>query len=87
MRSYDPPPVGFDPRTASEELLRHHGLPRRPDPDREPSLVIDETKRKKVVNPLERRVNRNWNGKRAACDVRIVEQRGPSWLMRVLATH
>ncbi len=39
MRSYDPPPIGFDPRTASEELLRRHGLPRRPDPNREPDLA------------------------------------------------
>lgn len=39
MRSYDPPPIGFDPRTASEDLLRHHGLPRRPDPNKEPDLA------------------------------------------------
>ena len=31
-RAYDPPPDGFDPHTAPDELLRRHGLPRRPDP-------------------------------------------------------
>lgn len=39
MRSYDPPAEGFDPHTAPEELLRKHGLPRRPDPETEPELA------------------------------------------------
>ena len=37
LRTYHPPPDGFDPHTAADELLRRHGLPRRPDPGREPS--------------------------------------------------
>jgi hypothetical protein len=37
-RTYNPPPKGFDPRTASDKLLRRHGVPRRPDPEREPKL-------------------------------------------------
>ena len=39
MRSYELPPEGFDPHTAPQEVLRRHGLPRRPDPDREPDLA------------------------------------------------
>jgi hypothetical protein len=39
MRTYDPPPEGFDPHTAPQELLRQHGLPRRPDPETEPELT------------------------------------------------
>jgi hypothetical protein len=39
MRSYDPPAEGFDPHTAPDELLRQHGLPRRPDPETEPELA------------------------------------------------
>lgn len=39
MRTYDPPPEGFDPRTAPPELLRRHGLPGRPDPKNEPELA------------------------------------------------
>ena len=39
LRAYHPPPDGFDPHTAADELLRRHGLPRRPDPGREPSLA------------------------------------------------
>jgi Peptidase A4 family len=38
-RSYDPPPAGFDPHTAPDAMLLRHGLPRRPDPEREPQLV------------------------------------------------
>jgi len=38
-RTYDPPPKDFDPRTASDEQLRRHGIPRRPDPEREPKLA------------------------------------------------
>jgi len=39
MRTYDPPPEGFDPHTAAPGLLRRHGLPRRPDPETEPELA------------------------------------------------
>lgn len=39
MRIHEPPPEDFDPYTAPQELLRRHGLPRRPDPDREPDLA------------------------------------------------
>jgi hypothetical protein len=39
MRAYEPPPEGFDPQTAPQEVLRRHGLPRRPDHDREPELA------------------------------------------------
>ncbi len=38
MRTYPAPGAGFDPHTAPDYLLRRHGLPRRPDPDREPEL-------------------------------------------------
>ena len=38
MRACEPPPEGFDLQTAPLEVLRRHGLPRRPDPDREPDL-------------------------------------------------
>jgi hypothetical protein len=38
-RSYDRPTEGFDPLTAPDELLLRHGLPRRPDPNREPELA------------------------------------------------
>jgi hypothetical protein len=38
-RTYEPTPEGFDPLTASAEALRRHGLPRRPDPNREPELA------------------------------------------------
>ena len=38
-RTYDAPPAGFDPRTAPQEALLHHGLPRRPDPLKEPELA------------------------------------------------
>lgn len=38
-RTYEPTPEGFDPMTASAEALRRHGLPGRPDPDREPELA------------------------------------------------
>jgi hypothetical protein len=39
MHTYDPPPEGLDPHTAPHELLRRHGLPRRPDPATEPELA------------------------------------------------
>lgn len=38
-RAYDPPAEDFNPHTAPDELLLRHGLPRRPDPVREPSLA------------------------------------------------
>jgi hypothetical protein len=38
-RSYDPPPAGFDPHTMPDAVLLRHGLPRRPDPEREPDLA------------------------------------------------
>ena len=38
-RTYDPPSAGFDPRTASQEAILDHGLPRRPDPHNEPELA------------------------------------------------
>jgi hypothetical protein len=38
-RRYDPPPAGFDARTATQEVLLHHGLPRRPDSLKEPELA------------------------------------------------
>jgi Peptidase A4 family len=38
-RNYDLPPAGFDPHTASDAALLRHGLPRRPDPHREPDLA------------------------------------------------
>lgn len=39
MRAHELPPEGFDPHTAPQELLQRHGLPRRPDPDKEPHLA------------------------------------------------
>ena len=39
MRAHEPPPEGFDPHTAPPEVLRRYGLPRRPDPRREPDLA------------------------------------------------
>jgi len=38
IRTYDPPPDGFDPLTAPESLLVHHGYATRPDPQAEPAL-------------------------------------------------
>src|SRR5437868_10787769 len=38
-RNYDPPPAGFDPHTAPDAVLLRHGLPRRPDPERNPDLA------------------------------------------------
>jgi Peptidase A4 family len=38
FKTYDPPPAGFDLRTASARELRRYGLPRRPDPETEPEL-------------------------------------------------
>jgi Peptidase A4 family len=39
VRSLAPPPAGFDLGTASADALSRHGLPRRPDPEREPYLA------------------------------------------------
>jgi hypothetical protein len=39
VRSFEPPPPGFDPATATADALSQHGLPRRPDPEREPYLA------------------------------------------------
>ncbi len=39
VRSFEPPPAGFDLGTASSDALSRHGLPRRPDPEREPYLA------------------------------------------------
>lgn len=39
VRSLEPPPAGFDPGAASADGLSRHGLPRRPDPEREPYLA------------------------------------------------
>jgi hypothetical protein len=36
--AYDAPPEGFDPNVAEDQLLRKHGIPRRPDKTREPRL-------------------------------------------------
>jgi hypothetical protein len=38
VRTHPVPPTDFDPHTAPDHVLRQHGLPRRPDPDREPDL-------------------------------------------------
>ena len=38
-RTFDPPPEGFDPHTASDASLLRHGLPRRPDPATRPRLA------------------------------------------------
>jgi hypothetical protein len=37
--SFDPLPDGLDPGTVTDEVLREHGLPRRPDPDLQPQLL------------------------------------------------
>src|ERR1700722_20597704 len=39
LRTFEPPPSGFDPQTAPDRLLRQHGFPRRPDPKTEPNLM------------------------------------------------
>ena len=39
FRTLPAPPDGFDPRTASPEQLRRHGLPERPDPAVRPDLA------------------------------------------------
>ncbi len=36
---FEPLPAGLDPRTITDDLLRAHGLPRRPDPVLEPQLL------------------------------------------------
>lgn len=38
IRTYEPPPDNFDPLTASDKLLLHHGFPTRPDPQTSPKL-------------------------------------------------
>jgi hypothetical protein len=38
VRAFEAPPEGFDPFTATDRLLLHHGFPRRPDPLRESKL-------------------------------------------------
>ncbi len=38
LTTYEPPPDGFDPLTASHHLLRKHGYPHRPHPEKEPRL-------------------------------------------------
>jgi Peptidase A4 family len=37
--TFEPPPEGFDPRTASNALLKKYHLPLRPDPDRTPQAL------------------------------------------------
>lgn len=37
-QTYDPPPKDFDLHAATAHALRQHGLPRRPDPTKEPQL-------------------------------------------------
>lgn len=39
VRTFEPPPADFDPGTASADALSRHGLPRRPDHEREPYLA------------------------------------------------
>lgn len=39
VRSFEPPRAGFDLGTASSDALSRRGLPRRPDPEREPYLA------------------------------------------------
>ena len=39
VRTHTLPPADFDPRTASPEQLRRHGLPQRPDPAVRPELA------------------------------------------------
>jgi hypothetical protein len=39
LRLLPPAPAGFDPFAATAEALARHGLPRRPDPETEPSLA------------------------------------------------
>lgn len=38
ITAYDVPPEGFDPNVAEDRLLRKHGIPRRPDAERERHL-------------------------------------------------
>jgi hypothetical protein len=42
---YDAPPTDFDPSTADARVLRKHGIPRRPDAEKEPHLrkIWDKT--------------------------------------------
>lgn len=39
LRQYPPPPKGFDPFAATEEDMKRHGLPLRPDPHAKPGLA------------------------------------------------
>lgn len=38
VTAFDAPPEGFDPNVADDHLLLRHGIPRRPDAEREPLL-------------------------------------------------
>ncbi len=38
-RLHPPPPKDFDPFTATEEDLKRHGLPLRPDPQTQPGMA------------------------------------------------
>lgn len=38
VRTYEPPPADFDPLTAPDNLLLHHGFPARPNPQTAPEL-------------------------------------------------
>ena len=38
-RSFETPPADFDPNTAPDAVLLRYGLPRRPDPEKEPQLA------------------------------------------------
>jgi hypothetical protein len=40
VRTFERPPKGFDPFTATAAQLLHHGLPRRPDPTKEPQASL-----------------------------------------------
>jgi len=40
VRTFEPPPKGFDPFTANSDQLLHHGFPRRPDPAKEPEASL-----------------------------------------------
>ncbi len=38
VMTFEPPPPGFNPLTATDDLLEKYGYPHRPDPDKEPQL-------------------------------------------------
>jgi hypothetical protein len=50
-RIFELPPDGFDPLSADPQSLRRYGLPRRPDPEREP----------KLASVFQRAFSRPWN--------------------------